>query len=121
MTSPVNTTNTTATQNETATGDAQRDPAEELPGMTAERVRSIVAVIVTTYALVQSILAARGINPLPFTSDQVSTAVFAVIGLAGSIYNWWTHNAVTIEAYKGKLLTQSLKLDKHAGDDKAGE
>ena len=77
--------------------------------------------IVTTYALVQSILAARGVNPLPFTSDQVSTAVFAVIGLAGSIYNWWTHNAVTIAAYKGKLLTQSLKLAKHAGDDKAGE
>lgn len=123
MTSPVNTTNTTATQNETATGDAQRDPAEELPGMTGERVRSIVAVIVTTYALVQSILAARGVNPLPFTSDQVSTAVFAVIGLAGSIYNWWTHNAVTIEAYKGKMLTQSLKLAKHAGDTdaKAGE
>lgn len=95
------------------------DGVPELPGMTGERVRALVSVIVTTYALVQSILAARGWNPLPFTSDQVSTTVFALIGVVGSIYNWWTHNAVTTAGYVGKLTTAQLKINQRADVDNA--
>lgn len=42
-----------------------------LPGLTGERVKAGVTIVVTLYALVNAGLSLAGINPLPFTNEQV--------------------------------------------------
>ena len=53
----------------------------DLPGLTAERVKAGVTIVVTLYALANAGLSLAGINPLPFTDEQVSASVFGVIGI----------------------------------------
>ena len=45
-----------------------------LPGLTGERVKAGVTIVVTLYALVNAGLSLAGINPLPFTNEQVSAS-----------------------------------------------
>ena len=59
-----------------------------IPGLTVERTKSIVLLLVQLFSVVQTGLSIAGISQLPFTSDQVSTAitgVIAVIEPGGSI------------------------------------
>lgn len=80
-----------------------------IPGLTTERVKAIVLLIVQLYSIAQTGLSLAGISQLPFTSDQVSTAITGVIAVATSIYAWWRNNNVTEAAFAGSQLTRSIK------------
>lgn len=90
-----------------------------IPGLTGERVKSVVAVLVPLYATVNALLAAGGRNPLPFTSDDVSTAVFTLVSLASTVYAWWRSNAVTQAAAVGKQVTKAIKANQTEIDTSA--
>ena len=76
-----------------------------IPGLTVERTKSIVLLI----SVVQTGLSIAGISQLPFTSDQVSTAITGVIAVIASIYSWWRNNNVTEAAVQGQQLTTAIK------------
>lgn len=80
-----------------------------LPGLTVERTKALVTIIVTLFALVNAALSFAGINQLPFTSDEVSAAVFSVIGVIGTIYSWWKNQNMTKAGYEGSKLTAAIK------------
>lgn len=82
-----------------------------LPGLTAERVKAGVTIVVTLYALVNAGLSLAGINPLPFTDEQVSASVFGVIGIAGTIYGWWKNQNITSASLAGQQLVDALKKE----------
>lgn len=82
-----------------------------LPGMTGERVKAIVTIVVTLYALLNAGLNLAGINTLPFTNDEVSTTLFAVIGVLGTIYGWWKNQNITSASLAGQQLVDALKKE----------
>lgn len=82
-----------------------------LPGMTGERVKAVVTIVVTLYALLNAGLNLAGINTLPFTNDEVSTTLFAVIGVIGTIYGWWKNQNITSASLAGQQLVDALKKE----------
>ena len=52
-----------------------------------------------------------GINPLPFTNEQVSASIFGVIGIAGTIYGWWKNQNITSASLAGQQLVDALKKE----------
>ena len=91
-----------------------------IPGLTAERTKSIVLLLVQLFSVVQTGLSIAGISQLPFTSDQVSTAITAVIA---SVYAWWRNNNVTSAAVQGQQVVNAVKLAQDTGNavDMPGE
>lgn len=82
-----------------------------LPGLTGERVKAIVTILVTLFSLVNAGLSLAGFNPLPFTNEQVSTTLFAVVGVIGTIYGWWKNQNITSASLAGQQLVDALKKE----------
>ena len=82
-----------------------------LPGLTGERLKAIVTILVTLYSLANAGLNLAGVNTLPFTDEQVSAAIFAVIGVCGTIWGWWKNQNVTSAALAGQQLVDALKRE----------
>lgn len=82
-----------------------------LPGMTGERVKAVVTIVVTLYALLNAGLNLAGINTLPFTNDEVSATLFAVVGVIGTIYGWWKNQNITSASLAGQQLVDALKKE----------
>ena len=82
-----------------------------LPGMTGERVKAVVTIVVTLYALLNAGLNLAGINTLPFTNDEVSTTLFAVVGVIGTVYCWWKNQNITSASLAGQQLVDALKKE----------
>lgn len=87
------------------------ETTNNLPGLTGERVKAGVTIVVTLYALINAGLSLAGINPLPFTDEQVSASVFGVIGIAGTIYGWWKNQNITSASLAGQQLVDALKKE----------
>lgn len=90
-----------------------------IPGLTVERTKSIVLLLVQLFSVVQTGLSIAGISQLPFTSDQVSTAITGVIAVIASVYAWWRNNNLTGAAVQGQQLTDALKANIVATDTDA--
>lgn len=82
-----------------------------LPGMTGERVKAIVTILVTLFSLANAGLSLAGFNPLPFTNEQVSATLFAVVGVIGTIYGWWKNQNITSASLAGQQLVDALKKE----------
>ena len=89
----------------------EKQTTNNLPGLTGKRVKAGVTIVVTLYALVNAGLSLAGINPLPFTDEQVSASVFGVIGIAGTIYGWWKNQNITSASLAGQQLVDALKKE----------
>lgn len=89
----------------------KNNTTNNLPGLTAERVKAGVTIVVTLYALVNAGLSLAGINPLPFTDEQVSASIFGVIGISGTIYGWWKNQNITSASLAGQQLVDALKKE----------
>lgn len=84
---------------------------DNLPGLTGERVKAIVTILVTLFSLANAGLSLAGFNPLPFTDEQVSATLFAVIGVIGTIYGWWKNQNITSASLAGQQLVDALKKE----------
>lgn len=89
----------------------RKQTTNNLPGLTGERVKAGVTIVVTLYALVNAGLNLAGYNTLPFTDEQVSTTVFSVIGVIGTIYGWWKNQNITSASLAGQQLVDALKKE----------
>lgn len=84
---------------------------DNLPGLTGERVKAIVTILVTLFSLANAGLSLAGFNPLPFTNEQVSATLFAVIGVLGTIYGWWKNQNITSASLAGQQLVDAMKKE----------
>lgn len=80
-----------------------------IPGLTVERTKSIILLLVQLFSVTQTGLSIAGISQLPFTTDQVSTAITGVIAVIASVWAWWRNNNMTTAAVQGQQLTRALK------------
>ena len=83
----------------------------DLPGLTTERVKAGVTIVVTLYALANAGLNLAGYSTLPFTNEQVSATVFSVIGVIGTVYGWWKNQNITSASLAGQQLVDALKKE----------
>lgn len=90
---------------------ANNNTKANLPGLTGERVKSVVTILVTLFSLVNAGLSLAGFNPLPFTNEQVSATLFAVIGVIGTVYGWWKNQNITSASLAGQQLVDALKKE----------
>lgn len=90
---------------------ANKTVKTNLPGMTGERVKAVVTILVTLFSLVNAGLSLSGFNPLPFTDEQVSATLFAVVGVIGTIYSWWKNQNITSASLAGQQLVDALKKE----------
>jgi SPP1 family holin len=100
--------NTTGVADHKATGPA-------IPGLTVERTKAIILLIVQLFSVAQTGLSIAGISQLPFTTDQVSTAITGI----ASVYAWWRNNNLTGAAVQGQQLTNAIKANIIATDTDA--
>ncbi len=84
---------------------------DNLPGLTGERVKAVVTILVTLFSLANAGLSLAGFNPLPFTDEQVSATLFAVVGVIGTIYGWWKNQNITSASLAGQQLVDALKKE----------
>lgn len=91
--------------------DHANKTVNNLPGMTGERVKAVVTILVTLFSLANAGLSLAGFNPLPFTDEQVSATLFAVIGVIGTIYGWWKNQNITSASLAGQQLVDALKKE----------
>lgn len=90
-----------------------------IPGLTVERTKAIILLIVQLFSVAQTGLSIAGISQLPFTTDQVSTAITGVIAVIASVYAWWRNNNLTGAAVQGQQLTNAIKANIVATDTDA--
>lgn len=90
---------------------ANNNTKANLPGMTGERVKAVVTILVTLFSLANAGLSLAGFNPLPFTDEQVSATLFAVVGVIGTIYGWWKNQNITSASLAGQQLVDALKKE----------
>ena len=90
---------------------ANNNTKANLPGLTGERVKAVVTILVTLFSLANAGLSLAGFNPLPFTNEQVSATLFAVIGVLGTVYGWWKNQNITSASLAGQQLVDALKKE----------
>lgn len=74
-----------------------------------ERVKSVAAIVAALYFVANTILGSFGVNPLPFTNDEVAAAVSSVGAVVMTLIVWWRQNVITKAANEGHQLTLSIK------------
>ena len=82
-----------------------------IPGLTVERTKAIVLLIVQLFSVAQTGLSIAGISQLPFTSDQVSTRSPASSPSSHPSGRGGRNNNVTTAAVQGQQLTNALKAN----------
>ena len=70
---------------------------------------TIIRTVVLVFALVNQVLTAVDINPLPFSEEQVYEAASLVLTAAASIWAWWKNNSFTAAAIEADKLKEQLK------------
>lgn len=82
------------------------------------KVSTIVRTVVLFLTLVNSILIMSGINPLPFSEDDLYEIVSGIATIIASLWAWWENNSFTKAAIKADEEYDRIKAEeKEVGSD----
>ena len=79
--------------------------------------QTIARTAVLFIALMNQILVLFGINPLPFSDNEVYETVSLVCTAAASLWAWWKNNSFTQSAIKADEYLEEMK----GGQNELGE
>ncbi|HCN59386.1 MAG TPA: holin [Exiguobacterium sp.] len=86
-----------------------------------ERSIALIRLIVPLYSFVNLTLLALGYTPLPFETNQIETALTALLGAGGLMYAWWKNNNMTEAAQHAQVfLTEWKNHVQRDGQEKPG-
>ena len=80
--------------------------------MDTQRTMAFIRLIVLLYAVLNSTLLTMGYNPIPFTDEEVTTMITAVLAFGSAILAWWKNNNVTRSAQKAQVTLDRMKEQK---------
>lgn len=69
---------------------------------------TIIRTIVLVITLFNSVITMCGINPLPFSDEEIYTGVSAMVSVVVSLWAWWKNNSFTKKAIKADEYKQNL-------------
>lgn len=70
---------------------------------------TIIRTVVLSFALINQVLNVFGINPLPFSNEEVFEAVSVVFTVGASVAAWWKNNSFTKAAIRADAYMNKLK------------
>lgn len=70
---------------------------------------TIARTAVLIAALLNQILTFAGKNPLPFSDDEIYTAITTLATVAASLAAWWKNNSFTTAAIRADKVMKDLK------------
>lgn len=71
--------------------------------------QTIARTAVLAAALLNQVLVLFGINPLPFSDNEVYETVSFVCAAAASLWAWWKNNSFTQSAIKADEYLEEIK------------
>lgn len=87
--------------------------------MNKEVSKSIIRLVVASFLLINAILTAKGINPIPFDESTLTEIATQIAAGIGCIWIWWKNNNVTSHAQYAQESLNALKA-KHVDDGEEG-
>lgn len=76
--------------------------------MNASR-ETIIRTIVLFVALLNQVLTMFGLNPLPFSNEDIYSGLTAIFTVAATIWAWWKNNSFTQNAIEADEFLKKLK------------
>lgn len=73
---------------------------------------TIIRTVILAIALINQILTACGINPLPFSDEVIYEVISVVFTVGASAVAWWKNNSFTKEAIQADECMKELKAAK---------
>lgn len=70
---------------------------------------AITRLVVLVIVLLNQTLLVFGMNPLPFSEEEIYLGVSSVIGFVVVMRSWWKNNPITKEAQEAQKVLQKLK------------
>ena len=84
--------------------------------MSKERILAIVRIVALFVTAINALLAAKGINPIPFDETLVGETACYVVAGATALWAWWKNNNVTNAAIQ-KYSEESKQCPVHYDDE----
>lgn len=82
------------------------------------KTSTIIRTIVLFLTLLNSILTMSGINPLPFSEEEMYEIVSGIATLIATLWAWWENNSFTSAAIKADEEYERIKAEeKEVGVD----
>ncbi len=82
------------------------------------KASTIIRTIVLAVVLVNNILTMNGLNPLPFSEEEMYEIVSGIATVAASLWAWWENNSFTKAAIKADEEYERIKAEeKEVGYD----
>lgn len=72
-------------------------------------IAALLRLIVPLYGLLNLFLISKGLNPIPFSEEEVSTAFSGIVTFIGIVWAWWKNNTVTKKAQEIQLYFEEHK------------
>lgn len=73
---------------------------------------TIARTVVLVIALLNQVLTMAGINPLPWSNDEVYTGVTAVLTVGAALAAWWKNNSFTGAAREADGLLKAIREER---------
>lgn len=75
------------------------------------KTETLIRTAVTFFVLINSVLVILGKDKLPWTEDEVYTAVSAAAAAVTTLWSWWKNNSISAAAIKADEYMDSLKSE----------
>ena len=75
---------------------------------------TMVRTIVLAFALLNQVLTMFGVNPLPFSAEEVYQGCTALLTVVSALWAWWKNNSFTQAAIRADEI---LKKNKEGADN----
>lgn len=72
--------------------------------------KAIARLIITVIVVVNMILTAKGIDPIPFDETAITEAISYVLGGLGVVWAWWKNNPIRNHAIKAQKDLEAYKV-----------
>lgn len=76
--------------------------------MKNETIKAFIRLLVAAILMLNSVLTAKGLNPIPFDESAFSDVTLQVATGLSVLWCWWRNNNVTAKAQAAKELTSKI-------------
>lgn len=76
--------------------------------MKKETIKAFIRLLVAAILMLNSVMTAKGLNPIPFDESAFSDVALQVATGLSVLWVWWRNNNVTAKARAAKELTSKI-------------